>query len=107
MSATADEVARQDDGLFDGEAYRVPFPQADGKEVDELVLRLSGSLKLNRHHPDDVALIEGLRLGRHVTLLVSASVDGKSQSVKVDQEGQETVTHAVGLRMHSVEPTES
>jgi hypothetical protein len=96
MSATAEA------GLFEGQEYEVPFPQVDGKEVTDLVLRLGGSLMLNRNDPAHAALIESLTLGKYVTLEVSASVDGKGQNIRTDDE-KETVTHHVALKLHAVE----
>jgi hypothetical protein len=88
--------------LFAGAEYAVPFPQVDGKEVTDLVLRLGGSLRLNRNDPKHAAMVEALTLGKYVTLEVSASVDGKGQNIRVDDE-KETVTHHVALKLHAVE----
>ncbi len=89
--------------LFDSSQYAIPFPKADGKEVDELALRLGGQLKLDRHNPEHVALIESLTLGKYVALNITASVDSKGQTVKVGED-TETVTYQVGLKLHTIEP---
>lgn len=88
--------------LFDTTKYQVPFQQADGHDVTDLVLRLAGTLKLNRNDPDHVALIDSLTLGRNVELRVFASVEGKAQSVRF-QGDDEIVTYTVGVRLHSAE----
>lgn len=85
MSAT--ETPTQDSELFDGSEYKIPFPLQDGKEVTDLVLRLSGNLKLNRNDPEHVSLIESLTLGRVVSLNIIAGVGGKGVDVKEDADG--------------------
>src|SRR5436190_21048492 len=86
--------------LFDSTEYAVPFPKADGKEVTALALNLSGSLRLNRNDPEQVALIESLTLGRVVQLSVTAGVSGKGQQIREDSDGSEIVTHTVSLKLH-------
>jgi hypothetical protein len=97
------EQIAQEEGLFNSDEYRVPFPKADGKEVNRLLVRLGGSIELNRNDPEHVALIESLELGRMQALTVTASVDGKGQSFRQDAMGEEIVTHTVALRIHDVE----
>jgi hypothetical protein len=96
MSATETE-------LFDGTEYVVPFPQADGHQVTDLALRIAGSLRFNRNDPDHATMIESLTLGRVVTLEVTASVDAKLQGIRHDADGNEIVTHTVGLKIHTVD----
>ncbi len=90
--------------LFDSKEYEVPFPQADGREVDQLVVRVSGRLVLNRNDPEQAAMIEGFTLGRYVTLTVLASVDGKHNGLSVNSGGVEVVSHTVTLGVQSLEP---
>lgn len=88
--------------MFDTDQYKVPFPKVDDKEVTDLVLRLGGSLKLNRNDPEHAGLIESLTLGKYVTLTVTASVDGKFDSIRSDED-KELVTHTVALKLHTAE----
>ncbi len=90
--------------LFDSTDYQIPFPKADGHEVTKLVLRLGGSLELNRNDPEHTALVESLTLGKHIDLSVTASVDGKTQQVRFDADDNQIVTHAVSLRLHTIDP---
>lgn len=90
-----------DTALFDGTTYEIPFPKIDGKNVDELALRLGGELKLDRNNEDHVHLIESLTLGRYVRLTVTATVNSKGQTVKTTEDS-ETVTHHVGLKLDSI-----
>jgi len=90
--------------LFDGSQYEVPFPKVDNREVNELQLRLSGQLNLDRHNAEHVALVESLRLGRYVRFTVTANVAAKGQTIKATDEA-EIVTHHVGLKLHGIEPT--
>lgn len=99
-------VPEQDTGLFDGEEYRVPFPQADGKEVTDLVIAVSGRIELNRNDPEHAELVEGLRLGRRVRLSdVLAVVNGKRHVFKPPALGDdsENVTHVVMLKVEAIE----
>ena len=93
------------DALFVASQYDIPFPKADGKEVDRIIIGLSGNLELDRNNPDHTQLVESLTLGRYLQLNVTASVDAKAQAVKATEDGTETVSHTVRLKLHSVEPT--
>jgi hypothetical protein len=99
-------ISEQETELFDSDEYKVPFPQADGKEVTDLVLRIGGAIQLSRNDPEQAALVESFQLGQARVLLVTVSVEGKRQSVKQDPFGAELVTHAVNLRIHEVAETE-
>ena len=44
--------------LFAGADYEVTFPKVDGRDVDAFILRLSGSIKLNRNDPDHAAFMD-------------------------------------------------
>lgn len=91
--------------IFDTEQYKVPFPKADGKEVTDLVIRLGGSLNLNRNDPKWAEFVESLTLGKHVTLEVSASVEAKGDTYRFSEKDEtEQVVHSVSLRLQSVEP---
>jgi hypothetical protein len=88
--------------LFNGSEYAVPFPAVDEKEVADLVVRIGGSIRLNRNDPEHAAFVESLTLGRHVELAVLASVDGKGQSIRFDSDDNESVTYVVALKAHSL-----
>lgn len=92
-----------DPGLFDSQEYEVPFPKADDKEVTDLVLRLAGTIKLNRNDSDHAALLESFRLGGVHALAVTVGVEGKSQTARENSVGTESVTHTVGLRILEIE----
>jgi hypothetical protein len=100
------EIPKQEEDLFDGDEYKVPFPQADGKDVTNLVLRLGGAVQLNRNDPEQAGLVESFQLGQVRQLLVTVSVDGKRQVFKHDPYGAETVSHVVVLGVHEVAETE-
>ena len=88
--------------LFNAAQYDVPFPEADGHKVTDLTIRIAGlTLNLNRHDPDHTALVEAFTLGQHGRAEVLYSVEAKSDTLKVDDSGGETVTHIVVLRLHS------
>lgn len=95
-------MATAETELFDSTEFKVDFPPVDGKEVTDLVLRFGGALKLNRNDPEHARMIESFTLGRFVTLTVSASVDSKGQSLRLDGDDNEVVTSAVGLKVQAV-----
>lgn len=98
MSTTA-----PDHELFDGSAYTVPFPKADGHDVTDLNLRGGLNLKYNRNDPEHAALIEAQTLGRLGRAFVTYSVEGKMQTIRHDAEDNEIVTHTVAIKIHSFE----
>jgi hypothetical protein len=104
MTTTHSEESQSAE-LFDSGEYRVPFPDADGKQVTDLIVRLGGSIELSRNDPDHARFVEALTLGRFVTLEVTASVVSKAQMYRVDKEGVETVPHVVGLKIEAIETT--
>lgn len=89
--------------LFDGSEFKVDFPEVDGHEVTELVLRIGGTIKLNRNDPEHAEFVKSLELGRFPTAEVSMSVDSKHDVYRPGEDG-DTVTHVVGLKIHSVTP---
>lgn len=102
MTATVDPATGE---LFDGTAYTVAFPKVDGHDVDDLVLRIGGSIKLNRNDADHAAFIDSLKLGGYATLQVFAAVIGKNDSYRPAENGHpQTVVHNVTLRIETVNP---
>lgn len=99
MTATADSQ------LFDSKQFKVPFPEVDGLEVNDLAIVFSGRLVLNRNDPEHAKLMESLTLGRKVSLSVFGNVASKQDVVKYDQDAAEHVTHQVTIRIDDVVDT--
>lgn len=91
--------------LFDATQYEIPFPTIDGHKVDDLTLKLGGAINLSRNDPQHTALMESLTLGRRIRLVSYGIVTAKNHSVRRDIEGNELVTHAIGIKIESIEET--
>ena len=89
--------------LFAGADYDIPYPAADGKEVDQIAISVRGTLKLNRFDKQHVAFMESLRLGKQIRLSVVATCTGKTHTVRSDSESNETITHAAGLQIEFID----
>ena len=105
MSQVADELeqASAEAGeLFDTEPFELPIPKLDGHVADRLVLAFGGSVELDRLIEDDLATLEGLRLGQNVRYTVEATVAGKGFSHSTKANEDEQVGYTVRLRVHSI-----
>ncbi len=92
--------------IFDATEYEVPFPDADGHKVTDLIIRIASlTLNLNRNDPDHAARVEAFTLGKHGRAEVLYSVEAKTDTLKIDDSGSEQVAHVVVLRIHSFEQT--
>lgn len=98
MSTTTQEQA------FDAAAYELPIPRLDGHKADKLTLAFSGSIELDRTSEDDLELIESMRLGRDVTLQVTATVARKGFTLSAGKDdAPEQTGYGVGLKVHTLE----
>jgi hypothetical protein len=100
MSTT--EAVRQDEDLFPGEQYEVPFPRQDGKRVDEFAVSFAGRVSLNRNNPEHAKFVEDLTLGKAAMLQVLVSVDGKNVTLRTDDDGKEATSLVVRLGVASI-----
>jgi hypothetical protein len=68
---------------FSAESYRRhanAIPSMDGHRATTLNIRFSGRGVLDRTSEDDLALLEAMRLGREVRLIVTGTISGKRLS---------------------------
>lgn len=93
----------QAEDLFPATDYEIAFPQADGHNVDTLIVRLRGNIKLNRHDQASVDFIESLRLGKTIRLTILANVTSKGDAYTIDTDQNETVAHTVSLTADMIE----
>jgi hypothetical protein len=67
-----------DDEIFSAEAYKLNIPTLDDRKATKLDIRFSGSGALDRTSEDDLALLEAMRIGAPVRLIVTGEVSGKA-----------------------------
>ena len=99
MAATG-EVDAEASALFDTAPYTIP--KLDGHVADKITLSFGGSVELDRLIEDDLALVEGLRLGQDVALRVECVVAGKGFTHTSKADDEEQVGYTAKLRVHSV-----
>jgi hypothetical protein len=67
-----------DDAIFDVELYKLNIPTLDDRKATKLDIRFSGSGSLDRTSEDDLALLEAMRIGAPVRLIVTGEISGKA-----------------------------
>lgn len=82
--------------------YDLPIPVIDGLKADKLRVHITGTLELDRTSEDDLAFLEGLTLGRSVSLAVNAVVVGRPQQFSPSEDGPGMVTAAAQLKVTGV-----
>lgn len=101
-----DQDAEHDDALFDSAPFEVKFPRADGRKVDEIAIKISGTIVLDRNSQADCDFVKSLHLGDDVELRFGALVRQKGPVLRKtgnDDDGyEETVSHVVALKAHSL-----
>lgn len=60
-------------------------PIFEGQAIDRYRVKFSGSIELDPSDPDDLAIIQDLKLGRRVTLDVTADVDQRPHKANRDR----------------------
>lgn len=66
---------------------QLALPMIDGRGIDLLEVALTGTVKLDRSDPNDVALIRKLAAGKTVPLKVDVFVSGSGANVSRDDNG--------------------
>jgi hypothetical protein len=69
MTPTKTAAAPEQEQAFDAGAYddpRLRLDYVDGKRIDEISIRFSGTVKLTRGNPDHVELYRRLALGKEI-----------------------------------------
>jgi len=67
-----------DDAIFSAESYKLDIPTLDGHRATQLDIRFSGSGSLDRTSEDDLALLEAMRIGAPVRLIVTGEISAKA-----------------------------
>lgn len=92
-----------EDALFDKSHYDDPelaLQKIDGEGVDDIVVKFSGSVTLNRTDPEDVALMRAMKGGGDVSLMIEGRCAKKAWSFSDDGDGgvkEVRLEHAVNV----------
>jgi hypothetical protein len=70
-------VALEDEMVFSAESYKLNIPSLDDRKATKPDIRFSGSGSLDRTSADDLALLEAMRIGAPVRLIVTGEISGK------------------------------
>jgi hypothetical protein len=93
-----------DDAVFSAEAYDLNIPALDDRRATQLAIRFSGSGPLDRTSEDDLALLEAMRIGAPVRLIVTGTISGKA--FRLGGTSDEELGFAATVRVSSVEAAE-
>jgi hypothetical protein len=93
-----------DDVVFDASAYDLNIPKIDGLKATNLDIRFSGSGSLDRTSEDDLALLEAMRIGAPVRLIVTGTINGKA--FRLGGTDDEELAFACTVKVASVEAGE-
>jgi hypothetical protein len=93
-----------DDVVFDASAYDLNIPTLDGRKATNLDIRFSGSGRLDRTSADDLALLEAMRIGAPVRLIVTGTINGKA--FRLGGTDDDEMSYACTVRVASVEAGE-
>lgn len=96
MSAV--EQQTQEEGLFNGEEYTVPYPERDGVQVAKLTERYAGSFELNRNDPADTEHAASARYGQMRRFTVMCSLSGR-----LTTGDEESASETLVWKIHSVD----
>jgi hypothetical protein len=90
-SGPSAEEAKPEGELFDKSIYEreeLQLPKVDGEPTDKIAVAFSGTVLLDRTDPRDVALMQRMKLGQDVTLMVEAKCSAKRHKYATDREGE-------------------
>ena len=97
-------AALEDESIFDAASYNLPIPRMDDRKATKLDIRFSGSGSLDRTSEDDLALLEAMRIGAPVRLIVTGTINGKA--FRLGGIADEEMSFACTVRVESVEAGE-
>jgi len=76
----------------------------DGRKATKLDIRFSGGGLLDRTSEDDLALLEAMRLGREMRLIVTGTIAGKAFRIGTGDDDE--LSYACTVRVAHVEAGE-
>jgi hypothetical protein len=92
------------DEIFSAEAYNLNIPTLDDRKATKLDIRFSGSGSLDRTSEDDLALLEAMRIGAPVRLIVTGKISGKAFKLGTGDDAE--FAYSCTVRVASVEAGE-
>lgn len=87
--------------LFPGNLYDRPVPTLHGHRADTLKLAFAGGVDIDLMDEHALAWFKDLRFGQELEITVTAVVGKSGWAIKTTADGDETVTHTLGLHVHS------
>lgn len=96
-------IAEQE-AVFNAAQYVLDIPELDGYKADKLLVAFGGGIELDRTSGDDLDFVNGLELGREVTITVTGTVTRKGFTYAVgkdDEPGQ--AGYGVSLKVHTLD----
>lgn len=82
---------------------QLALPKIDGQGVDRIEIKFSGSIRLDRSDPADVALYRRFMLGKEVDLRIVGTAAAKNHKISYDEDGYPgEVTGIANLKLTSV-----
>jgi hypothetical protein len=93
-----------DDEIFSADSYQLNIPALDGRKATKLDIRFSGSGSLDRTSEDDLALLEAMRIGAPVRLIVTGEISGKAYKLGTGDAAE--FSYSCTVRVASVEAGE-
>jgi hypothetical protein len=96
------------ENLFNPRAYDDPalqLPMVDGQGIDKIALKFSGTIRLDRSKPDDVALFRRLKLGKDIDVKLEGKVVGSNTTGATNKDGDlDVVVGSKTLDIHTIYP---
>ena len=103
-AAAPSAIADYPDEVFDPAAYNLPAPRIDEQKATQLDIRFSGSGRLDRTSVEDMALLEAMRMGREVRLIVTGTIAGKAFRLAGSEDDE--LSYSCSVRVLAVEAGE-
>ena len=93
-----------DETVFSADSYKLNIPTLDGRKATQLDIRFAGSGSLDRTSEDDLALLEAMRIGAPVRLIVTGEISGKAYKLGTGDDAG--FSYSCTVRVASVEAGE-
>jgi hypothetical protein len=97
---------REEDEIFAADSYKLNVPAIDGHRATKLAIRFSGAGDLDRTSEDDLALLEAMRIGAPVRLIITGVISGKGYSLARKPGDEDELSYTCTVRVESVEAGE-
>ena len=97
-------TAIEPDEIFSAESYKLNIPTLDDRKATKLDIRFVGSGPLDRTSEDDLALLEAMRIGVPVRLIVTGEISGKAFRLGTGDDAE--FSYSCTVRVASVEAGE-